>query len=240
MFRKCVLPAHCYSQALKSYTVFNVEQIDGLPERFYAQTPPVANEHDRNMMAEAFFHNTGVSIEHRCNSAYYSPDRDTVRMPPFERFRDGEAYYGMLSHEVTHWTKHPTRLDRDFGRKRFGDDGYAMEELVAELGAAFLCADLGIAPEPREDTAAYIQSWLKVLKNDKHAIFTAASHAQKASDFLHHTVEKAEALLAGTYERSTLHEQSADLALAARNRKEEASSSIVRGFFPRLVSPYAR
>ena len=90
-----------------------------------------------------------------------------------------------LAHELTHWTKHPKRLDREFGRKRWGDEGYAREELVAELGAAFLCADLELAPEPRADHAAYIQSWLKVLQNDKRAIFSAAAHAQRAADFLH-------------------------------------------------------
>ena len=78
-----------------------------------------------------------------------------------------QAYYATLAHELTHWTKHPKRLDREFGRKRWGDEGYAREELVAELGAAFLCADLELAPEPRADHAAYIQSWLKVLQNDK-------------------------------------------------------------------------
>ena len=78
-----------------------------------------------------------------------------------------ESYYATLAHEMTHWTKHPNRLDRDFGRKRFGDEGYAMEELVAELGAAFLCADLTLTPEPRADHASYIASWLKVLKADK-------------------------------------------------------------------------
>jgi antirestriction protein ArdC len=85
----------------------------------------------------------------------------------------------------THWTRHETRLNREFGRKRWGDAGYAAEELVAELGAAFLCADLGITPEPREDHAAYLATWLEVLKNDKRAIFTAAAHAQRAADFLH-------------------------------------------------------
>jgi antirestriction protein ArdC len=84
----------------------------------------------------------------------------------------------------THWTRHASRLDRDLGRKRFADAGYAMEELVAEIGAAFLCADLGITPETRDDHAAYIASWLQVLKNDKRAIFIAASHAQKAADYL--------------------------------------------------------
>ena len=84
-----------------------------------------------------------------------------------------------------HWTRHESRLNREFGRKRWGDAGYAAEELVAELGAAFLCADLGVTPEPRDDHAAYLASWLDVLKNDKRAIFTAAAHAQRAADFLH-------------------------------------------------------
>ena len=81
--------------------------------------------------------------------------------------------------------KAETRLNRDFGRKKWGDEGYAIEELVAELGAAFLCADLGLAAEPRADHASYIANWLKVLKDDRRAIFTAASHAQRAADFLH-------------------------------------------------------
>ena len=90
-----------------------------------------------------------------------------------------------MAHELTHWTKHTSRLNREFGRKRWGDEGYAMEELVAELGAAFLCADLNITPDIRDDHAAYIGHWLKVLKEDKRAIFTAASHASKAAEYLH-------------------------------------------------------
>jgi antirestriction protein ArdC len=89
-----------------------------------------------------------------------------------------------LLHELTHWTKHERRLDRDFARKAFGDAGYAREELVAELGAAFLCADLAITLEPREDHAAYLGHWLEVLRQDKRTIFQAEAHAQKACDFL--------------------------------------------------------
>lgn len=106
-------------------------------------------------------------------------------MPCIDFFRDAISYYATLAHECTHWTRHERRLNRDFGRKRFGDEGYAVEELVAELGAAFLSADLGLTPEVREDHAAYIASWIKVLKNDKRAIFTASSHAQRAADYLH-------------------------------------------------------
>jgi len=108
-----------------------------------------------------------------------------VQMPPFETFRDAESYAATLAHELAHWTKHPKRLARDLGRVRYGDAGYAREELVAELGSAFLSADLGITPEVREDHAAYIASWLEVLKNDKRFIFTAAGYAQRAADYLH-------------------------------------------------------
>lgn len=194
---------------LKTYAVFNVEQIDNLPAHFYARPEYTRNDKTRIEEAEQFFAETGASIHHGGNRAYYSPPLDAVQMPPFEAFRDSESYYGTLAHEVTHWTKHPARLNREFeGGKRFGEEGYAMEELVAELGAAFVCADLGIMPEPREETAAYIQSWLTVLNNDKRAIFTAASHAQKAADFMHQYQEKAEERLKDEYEQGTMQDRS--------------------------------
>jgi antirestriction protein ArdC len=135
--------------------------------------------------AEAFFSATGATIRHGGNQAFYTMADDRVQMPPFETFQDAESYYATLAHEITHWTRHPKRLEREFGRKRWGDEGYAMEELVAELGSAFLSADLDITLEPREDHASYIAHWLKVLKDDKRAIFSAAAHAQRAADYLH-------------------------------------------------------
>jgi antirestriction protein ArdC len=170
---------------MKGYTVFNVEQIDGLPGHFYATGPKVNNDVTRLDAAERFFAATGAAIRHGGGQAFYGPGRDIVQMPEMHTFRDRESYYATLAHEMTHWTRHLSRLDRDLGRKRFGDAGYAMEELVAEIGAAFLCADLGITPETREDHAAYIESWLQVLRDDKRAIFTAASHAERAADHLH-------------------------------------------------------
>jgi antirestriction protein ArdC len=169
---------------MKGYTVFNVEQIEDLPAHFYAPAEKRLDPVQRVAHAERYFAATGADIRHGGNQAYYTVTRDYVQMPPFETFRDAESYYATLAHECTHWTRHPSRLEREFGRKRWGDEGYAMEELVAELGAAFLSADLDLTPEPRADHAAYIASWLKVLKNDKRAIFTAAGHAQRAADFL--------------------------------------------------------
>lgn len=171
---------------MKGYTVFNVEQIDGLPAHYYAhEIEPVLEPVQRDERAEAFFAATGAKIRHGGNSAYYTVTHDYIQMPPFEFFEEPGRYYSTLAHETTHWTRHPSRLERDFGRKRFGDEGYAMEELVAELGSAFLCADLDLTPDVRDDHAAYIENKLKVLKEDKRAIFTAASHAQKAVDYLH-------------------------------------------------------
>lgn len=170
---------------MKGYTAFNVEQIEGLPAHYYAKPEPRFDGPARIDHAERFFAATGADIRHGGGRAYYAVEPDYIQMPPIEAFRDAESYYATLAHETAHWTRHPQRLDRSFGRERWGDEGYAREELVAELGAAFLCADLELAPEVRDDHAAYIASWLKVLKNDKRAIFSAAAHAQRAADYLH-------------------------------------------------------
>jgi antirestriction protein ArdC len=124
---------------LKSYTVFNVEQIEGLPAQYLAVAEPL-DPVQRINSAETFFAGTGADIRHGGNMTYYNIGADFVQMPPFEAFRDAESYYATLAHECTHWTRHDSRLARDLGHKRWGDAGYAMEELVAELGSAFLCA----------------------------------------------------------------------------------------------------
>jgi antirestriction protein ArdC len=170
---------------LKAYTVFNVDQVEGLPAHFHDTVEPPLDPAQRIASADAFFAATKTDVRHGGTSAYYAIHPDYVQMPPFETFIDPESYYATLAHETTHWTRHPSRLDRDFGRQRWGDEGYAREELVAELGAAFLCADLGLEMRPREDHAAYIDHWLKVLRDDRRFVFSAAAHAQRACDFLH-------------------------------------------------------
>jgi antirestriction protein ArdC len=179
---------------MKGYTVFNVEQIDGLPEHFYGKPEARTDSVQRIAHAESFFAATGADVVHGGSRACYVPSTDNIHMPCIDFFCDAESYYATLAHETTHWTRHETRLNREFGRKRFGDEGYAMEELVAELGAAFLAADLALTPEVRDDHAAYIASWIKVLKDDKRAIFTAASHAQRAADLLHSLQKPSEAV----------------------------------------------
>lgn len=170
---------------LKEYTVFCADQCEGLPAHYYEMAEPPKETLERIERAEAFFANTKADIRYGGNRAFYAIDADYVRMPPFECFRDAESHAATLAHELTHWTRHESRLNRDLGRKKWGDEGYAMEELVAELGSAFLCADLHITPETRDDHAAYIASWLKVLRDDKRAIFSAASLASQAADYLH-------------------------------------------------------
>ena len=171
---------------LKGYTVFNAEQCDGLPAHYTARPEaPALTPLQRIERADRFFAATGADIRHGGTRAYYAEGSDHVQMPPFETFESAESHAATLAHELTHWTKHRTRLDRDMGRVKWGDEGYAREELVAELGAAFLCADLGVTPDVRDDHAAYIATWLKVLKEDKRLIFSAASHAQRAADYLH-------------------------------------------------------
>ena len=105
------------------------------------------------------------------------PGRDVIQLPPPEASKNSESYAATKAHELVHWTKHESRFARDFNTVRFGDTGYSRKELVAEVGTSFLCADLGIEPEPCEDHAAYLGHWLKVLKEDSRAIFSAAGHA---------------------------------------------------------------
>ena len=170
---------------LKGYTVFNVAQIEGLPEIYYAKPESNLTPVERIARAEEFFASTKAVVNYGGTRAYYAVGPDRIQMPPIEAFRDALSFYATVAHETVHWTKHERRLQRDFGRKTWGDDGYAREELVAELGSAFLCADLELTPEVRDDHASYIASWIEVLKNDKRCVVQAASYAQRAVDFLH-------------------------------------------------------
>jgi antirestriction protein ArdC len=169
---------------LKTYTVFNCEQIDGLPAHYYARAESVIDPIQRIQHAETFFANLKADIRHGGNRAYYAMSTDHIQMPPFEMFRDAESYYATLAHECVHLSGAKSRLDRDLSG-RFGSHAYSVEEMIAEIGSAMICADLVLTPEPREDHAAYLASWLTILKNDRRAIFTAAAHAERAAAFLH-------------------------------------------------------
>ncbi|ACG77910.1 replication primase [Phenylobacterium zucineum HLK1] len=164
----------------RGYAVFNLAQVDGYAPAASPQLP----ESERLAHAEAFWSRLGIVTVYGGSEAYYLPSKDTVFMPPFSAFHDAGAHYSTLYHEGVHATAARHRCNRDLSG-RFGSEAYAMEEVVADLGSALILADLGIAVHPRPDHAAYIASWLKVLKNDTSAIFTAASKAQAAADWMH-------------------------------------------------------
>jgi antirestriction protein ArdC len=163
----------------RGYAVFNAGQVDGYTPKAEPDVPML----ERIERAETWFHSIGADVRNGGNRAYYAPADDHIQMPPFPAFIENVSYYSTLAHEHTHWTARAERCDRQLG-KRFGDSAYAAEELIAELGAAFTRAHLGLSTEPRQDHAQYIQSWLRVLRADKRAIFTAASKAQQAADYL--------------------------------------------------------
>ncbi len=175
----------------RASTVFNASQVDG----FAPGKPEPMATFDRILEAEAFVAAVGAIVKHGFAAACYRTREDFIEMPnrewfiPSETATGEESYYAVLLHELTHWVGAPHRLNRVFG-KRYGDCAYAMEELVAELGAAFLCSGLGINNEPREDHAMYVASWLKVLNSDSKAIFTAASKAQEAYEHLAYLATK--------------------------------------------------
>lgn len=175
---------------LRGYTVFNAEQIDGLPEQFVVPpklvTPvvPLTPEGAEDARLSGLFARLPATIRYGGDRAFYSHAADVIQMPPRAAFDDATLFYATLAHEASHWTRHPTRLDRDFGQTRFGDPAYALEELVAELSAAFIGATIGLPADHLEDHAAYIDGWLKALSDNPSAFLTAASKAQAAADWV--------------------------------------------------------
>ena len=175
---------------IKYSTVFNSEQVEGDFARTFDGEQIDKVEVEDLAAVEAWAAKTGADIRHAPDSrAFYSPLMDYIQMPVKSMFRATqsssatECYYSTLAHELVHWTGHDSRLKRGFLNK-FGNDAYAFEELVAELGSAFLCAELQISNGPRVDHAQYLNNWLRVLREDKRAIFKAASLARSASEFL--------------------------------------------------------
>lgn len=164
----------------RGYAVFNKAQVEGFDEPDTPRLP----ENERIEHAESFFAALGIPVTWGSDAAFYRIDEDRIYMPDFGRFSDAVAAYGTLYHEIGHAVGARHRLDRDLS-KRFSRQAVAMEECVAELPASFILADLGLAHHPRPDHAAYIASWAELLKSEKRAIFTAASKAQAAADWMH-------------------------------------------------------
>jgi len=163
----------------RGFWVFNLAQVEGYKPFSVPELP----ETERIARAEQFYARLGIETRFGGGEAFYEPSQDYVQMPPFERFRDAAGFYSTLLHEGAHATSAPHRLNRDVSG-RFGSDSYAFEELIAEWASAMACMTLDLSPEPRTDHASYISSWLKVLRSDARAMFTAASQAQKIVDWM--------------------------------------------------------
>ena len=166
---------------MRTFSVFNVEQVEGLPESVQP-LPVLDSTWDACAMAETLLGHAGAVIHHQpSNRAYYSPSQDRILLPEKAQFPKAEAYYATALHELVHWAGHASRLNRTFAQ-RSEASAYAMEELVAELGSAFLSAHCRLDGVLQH--ASYINSWLELLRSDARALFRAAGKAQSASDYL--------------------------------------------------------
>lgn len=164
---------------VRMYTVFNITQCDGIDiAKLKRPAAPVVGNTDINALAQR----VGAIVRHGGSRAFYTERGDFIQVPSATAFRSEDHYQATLAHELTHWTGHPSRCAREFG-KRFGDSAYAFEELVAEIGSAFLCARTGISLDNLQHPS-YIANWLQIPKNDKRAIFTASSKAKQAAEFI--------------------------------------------------------
>lgn len=167
---------------MREYTVFNVAQCENLSDGVKAGKPMrIRNPDTRDASADEFLRSTRADIRDGHGEAYYVPSHDFISVPAFEAFKGADHFYCTAFHELTHWTGHQSRLDRDL-KNRFGSHEYAAEELIAELGAAFLCAEFGFDGDMRN--AGYIATWIELLKADKRAFFTACNRASKAAEYL--------------------------------------------------------
>jgi antirestriction protein ArdC len=167
----------------RTFTVFAAEQADGTADLIAARQRVDRDSPERIDDVEGFFDAVGANVRTGGNVACYEPKTDTIRLPHLEQFDQAAHFYATQAHEHIHWTGHADRLDRDLSG-RFGSDAYAAEELVAELGAAMWSATAGISAATRQDHAAYLAHWLRILRSDARALVTVASKAQQAADFL--------------------------------------------------------
>ena len=171
-------------RVLRSYAIFNADQCDDLPA-MYSPAPLVepVEPAGRQHKLDTFFARIDAQLRHKGSEAYYEPVRDRITMPPATLFEGFDHYYATLAHELSHWTGHSSRLDRDL-KNRFGSEAYAAEELVAELSSAILGAELGLPVTHLDNHASYISHWLKLLKSDDRAMLMAAAKAEEASSLL--------------------------------------------------------
>lgn len=163
----------------RTYAVFSADQVDNAPSITFDKRPEI----ERHAECERIIADTGAAISYGHDKAAYIPSQDRIIMPAGNQFESRDAYYSTHFHELGHWAGAPTRLDRNL-KGRFGDAAYAFEELIAESAAAIVCCTTGVTPAPRKETAQYLNSWMRGMRDDKQAIVRAFSHAQRAADFI--------------------------------------------------------
>ncbi len=183
----------------KTYQIWNADQIEGYKSEYIPKVKMQRSDIERLANVEQFVKNTGATVHHGGNRAYYTPTFDEIHMPESSQFKKTgkttaqENYYAVLLHELTHWTGHKSRLNR-LKHKAFGDNAYAFEELIAESGSAMLCTTLGIMSEPRPDHAKYLNNWKQGIKDNPNAIMSAFSMATKVVDYLEDLQDKKESV----------------------------------------------
>jgi antirestriction protein ArdC len=163
----------------RTYSVFNIAQVENPPPLEITTRPEI----ERHADCERIIAETGAEIGYGGDRAAYIPSQDRIILPAPKQFESRDAFYSVAFHELSHWSGGEKRLNRNL-KGRFGDQSYAFEELIAESASAFILAGIGIVPEPRKETAQYLNGWIRALRDDKKAIVTAFSHAQKAADFI--------------------------------------------------------
>lgn len=163
----------------RTYSVFAADQVDNAPVLEIEQRPEI----ERHAECDRIITATGAAISYGGDRAAYIPSLDRIIMPTAPQFESRDAFYSTQFHELGHWSGAPSRLDRSL-KGRFGDSSYAFEELIAETAAALVCAATGIIPEPRKETAQYLNGWMRGMRDDKQAIVRAFSLAQRAADFI--------------------------------------------------------
>ena len=167
----------------RTYNVFNIAQLEEIPEKWIVDEADAPDPLEVDADALAWIDAIGADIRYGGDRAFFAIVQDYIQVPNVDDFHSAAGFFGTIAHELTHWTGHEDRLDREIAN-RFGSDKYAGEELVAELGAAFLSVEHGLTVEPRADHARYLNSWIKNLKEDPKAIYRASSAAVKAVEFL--------------------------------------------------------
>jgi antirestriction protein ArdC len=220
-------------RTMKQYYVFNIDQVEGIDSARFDDGVAELDEQLRVADVDEVSKALGIDLTHAGDRAYFSPSQDKIVMPPFSEFKSPEDYYSVLMHEIVHWTGHSSRLDRQ-NMNQFGSPEYAFEELIAEIGAAYMMGILGLVVQPRNDHAHYLASWLKKLKDDPEAIQKAATAAQKSANYI---IENVPSLKEATEKANKAAEEASEEAKRLSDEAKEARGSAGKSRKPSTRKP---